>query len=95
MTIFISPNVYTGENAIFNLKISQITVRTSFGHLKTIFASYLNFRTYVPWRKTADSPSFQRQQVEPLPNQIEPCATNAKCQRVHWSGRAGDIAVGT
>ena len=30
-----------------------------------------------------------------LPNQIEPCATNAECQRVHRSGRAGDIAVGT
>ena len=27
---------------------------------KTIFASYLNFRTNVPWRKTADSPEKAR-----------------------------------
>ena len=93
MTIFISPNVYTGENAIFSLKISQNTVRTSFGHRKAIFANYNQFEFHVPWRKMEYSPSRQKQWVESLPNQIEPCATNAKCQRVHWSGRVGDIAV--
>ena len=94
MTIFISTNVYTGENAIFNLKINQITVRASLGRLKTIFANYNQFEFHVPWRKTEYSPSRQEQWVEPLPNRSEPCATNARCQMVHWSGRVGDIAVG-